>query len=170
VDGQRFEIGGLKGQPDFGYLDPRWLDQLTAARDAFQLTGTRVEKPAARYEWKPNRNAPRAPWPPRGVTLVATFEPPESAKERYQGLRVSVHYELYEGLPVLAKWLTLTNGTSRVVELGSVESEILAVTEQERRRLHVESDFAFAGMDTTHWGPDREYTSQVDYELQAPCC
>ena len=26
LDGRQFEVGGLKGQPDYGYLDPRWLD------------------------------------------------------------------------------------------------------------------------------------------------
>jgi hypothetical protein len=168
LDGQRTEVGGLKGQPDYGYLDPRWLETMTASPKAFQFTGYRIETPEARYACKPRRHASEAPWPPRGAALVAEFTPPPALRARYEGLTVAVHYELYDGLPALAKWVLIANDGPHEVEVRSLDSEILAVTEQERHRLHVESNYAFAGMETTHWGPDLEYTSQVDYELQAP--
>ncbi len=168
LDGQRFEVGGLKGQPDYAYLDPEWLAQMTSAPEAFQLDGWSVGDPAAPFPWTPKRHAPAAPWPPRGLRLTVRFRPPESARARYEGLEVRVHYELYDGLPVLAKWITVRNGTAREVDVNSCDGEVLAVNEADRQRLHVESDYAFSGMETTRWGPDPEYRSQIDYERRMP--
>ncbi len=167
LDGRRFEVGGLKGQPDYAYLDPEWLDRLTNNPEAFQYAGFSTDKPKARYSWEPKRHATDAPWPPLGLTLTANFRPPESLGHKYKGLSVSVHYQIYEGIPVLTKWVSIHNGSEIDVVLETVESEILAVTEQEKHRLHTESDYAFHTMNTTHWGPDREYRSQRDYNYQA---
>ncbi|MCX5672317.1 MAG: alpha-galactosidase [Planctomycetota bacterium] len=166
LDGKRYEVGGLKGQPDYAYLAPAWLEQMTSSPDAFRFTGYATGKPQPRYEWKPKRHAPNVAWPPAGVTLVANFQPPEGLREKYRGLALSVHYELYDGIPVLAKWVTVSNGAGKEVVVGSVETEILAVNEQEKARLHVESNYAFAGMNTTFWGPDPDYKTQIDYEYK----
>ncbi len=168
LDGQRFDVGGLKGQPDYAYLDPTWLGSMTADRGAFQFTGLAKGKPKARYPWRPKRHAPEVPWPPRGVTLTANFQPPESVRERYKGLTVSVCYALYDGIPVLAKWIVVTNGTAKPIVVGSAQVEILAVTESEKPRLHVESNYAFHTMNTTRWVPDPDYKTQVDYNYQSP--
>lgn len=168
LDGQRFEVGGLKGQPDYAYLDPTWLDQLNNNPEAFQCVSYTTGKPAPRYHWQPKRHATPAPWPPRGMKLTACFEPPDSIKEKYDGLKVSIHYEMYEGLPVLAKWVAITNGSAKDTQLGAVENEILAVNEQEKNRLEAFSDYSFHTMNTTDWGPDSEYTTQIDYNYQMP--
>lgn len=165
VNGQRFEVGGLKGQPDHAYLDPAWISALTSDPGAFQFEGWEQGTPDAPYFWEQARHAPETAWPPPGVTLTARFRAPRGPLD---GVRVAVTYVLYDCLPVLVKWVTVTNaGTAEVVVAG-LEGEILAVTEQERHRLHVESNFAFAGMDTTFWGPDSEYVTQVDYEYRTP--
>lgn len=166
VDGRRFEVGGLKGQPDHAYLDRAWLDGMTCDPGAFQLVRWRTSEPAAPYPWTRRRHAPEAAWPPRGLRLTAELRPPDGAG--LDGLTVSVHYEIYEGLPVIMKQLALRNGTSREVVVGAWETEILAVNEAEKSRLHVESDYAFSGVDTTSWGPDPEYLSQVDYHRRTP--
>lgn len=175
LDGRRVEIGGLKGQPDYAYLDPTWLDRMTSSPEAFRFTGYTTGVPEARYSWKPARFSADAPWPPKGITLAATFEPPDSLKAKFNGLKVMLHYALYDGVPLLAKWITVENGGGKPVEIGQVEGEILAVNEQEKPHLYVESNYAFyiAGtgphaLNTTYWGPDADYTSQVDYDLQMP--
>ncbi|MBM3237681.1 alpha-galactosidase [Candidatus Poribacteria bacterium] len=168
LDGHLIEIGGLKGQPDYAYLDPSWLEQMTSNPDAFQLTGYSTSEPKARYHWEHKRHAANVPWPPRGLELTANFQPPENLGEKYKGLTVSVHYEMYEGIPLLCKWVTITNGSGAEIIVEAVESEILAVTEQEQHRLHIESDYAFYSMNTTHWGPDSEYKTQIDYHYQMP--
>jgi hypothetical protein len=168
IDGTLYEIGGLKGQPDYGYLDPAWISQLTTNQNAFHFSGYEIGSPKPRYPWRPNRHSENAAWPPKGIQLRVDFDPPDSLSDRYRGLRVSVHYEMYSGLPTLSKWIEVTNGTDRSVTIDSVTSEVLAVSELEKDRLHVESDYSFAGMNTTYWGPDREYTTQVDYNLESP--
>jgi len=168
LGGQRFEIGGLKGQPDYAYLDPTWLDQLTSNQEAFQFVSYTTGEPEPRYHWEPKRHSTTASWPPRGLKLTACYEPPDSLKEKYDGLTVSIHYEMYEGIPVLAKWITISNETANEVVLDAVESEILAVNEQEKHWLEVFSDYAFHTMNTTDWGPDSEYTTQIDYNYQMP--
>jgi len=168
IDDNRFEIGGLKGQPDYAYLNLTWLDQMTSNPEAFQFVEYNIAKPEKRYYWKPNRHSSNSPWPPKGLKLTVNFKPPESVIEKYKELIVSINYEIYEGIPVLAKWITIQNGSPNSVKIGHIENEILAVTEQEKNRIHVESNYAFAGMNTTHWGPDADYKTQIDYHYQMP--
>jgi len=102
---------------------------------------------------------------------------------------VSVHYELYDHVPVFCKWISVHNNGDDAVTVDRFASEILAVVEAQSwvetregvsqpppRYLHVETDFAFGGMSPSnsnrhvvHWRPDPQYTSQVNYRLQTPC-
>ena len=168
IDGTVYAVGGLAGQPDYAYLDPAWLDSMTSNPESFQYVSHESGIPEANYPWKPTRNAPDAAWPPRGVTFTLHFAPPASLAAKYPGVRVAVHYALYDGVPVIAKWISITNDASMPVTIQSLTCEQLAVTESEKPRLHVESDYAFADMITTTWGPDADYLTQVDYEYRMP--
>jgi len=168
LNGSRFEVGGLKGQPDYAYLDPAWLAEMSTDPNAFQFRSYELGKSQAMYPWTPKRHAPETLWPPSGVTLTVLFAPPENIADKYRDVNVSISYELYDNLPVMAKWVTVAQSGKEEIVLTALEGEILAVTEPEKHRLHVESNFAFAGMDTTFWGPDAEYTSQIDYNFQMP--
>ncbi len=116
---------------------------------------------------------------------------PEALRERaarmayLQNLRVSVYYELYDGIPLLAKWLTVHNDSARTVRIDRFTNETLALVEYtssvESRRgwefpnVHVETDYAFHGMDSAgankavYWQPDPEYATQVNYLRKTPC-
>jgi len=168
LDGQRVEIGGLEGQPDYAYLDLEWLGDMTASPEAFQFVGFSTGEPQARYRWQATRHAPQVPWPPRGVALTLEFEPSETLAGKYGGLRIAVHYEMYQGIPVLSKWVTVANHGGGEVAIDELEAEILAANEHEKPRLHVESNYAFHTMQTTHWTPDAAYLSQQDYQRQSP--
>lgn len=183
LDGKDFDVGGLDGQPNYAYLRPEWLDAMTADPAAFQLTGFDVGKAKERFAWKRVRYAADQPWPPPGVALTLHFAP--SPGSNLGNLAVSVHYEMYDGIPLLCKWFTLDNGSDKAVRLERFTSEILAVTEEDSiaspRRgcdygsLHVESDYSFCGMDTTtgnqttRWTTDPQYLTQVDFQCQTPC-
>ena len=109
----------------------------------------------------------------------------KKASAKLAELTVSVHYEMYEGIPLLCKWLTVHNGSQQTVRLNSFASEILAIVEYESHvenyekwnvpNIHVESDYSFAGMNayvanqTTHWERDSEYMTQVSYPRENPC-
>jgi hypothetical protein len=182
IDGKPFEIGGLIGQEDYAYLKPEWVAGLTAAPGAFQCTGFETGVTEARFPWLRKRYAADLPWPPPGVSLVLHFAPPA---EGPKGITVDVHYELYDGLPVIAKWITVRNAGPAAVRITRFTSEILAVVEDESivdvpdafhppQSIQIESDYAFKGSDATtanrvvQWSPDPAYTTQVNYRLQAP--
>jgi hypothetical protein len=142
INGTKWEIGGLKGQPDRGYLDPKWLARMTNHPNAFQYVGHRLGKPAARYPWQPRFGAPPAAWPPKGTTLSVDFKasPMGSNSNGLAGVTASVHYEIYDGLPVLAKWITLSNGSSSQIMVDKLQTELLAAAPDQRRRVLVEPD------------------------------
>jgi len=74
IDGRRFEIGGLKGQPNYAFLRPEWVAQLRADPTAFRYVGHAVGVPQERMAWKQVRHhAPDVQWPPSGVTLRLDF-------------------------------------------------------------------------------------------------
>lgn len=127
--------------------------------------------------------------PPRchmlGVTVHGA-EPPAQLAARDDLPAVQVHYEIYDGLPLISKWLTISNGTTGSVRLNRLVSEILAVVETESivddapawltpQNLIVETDYTFGGMSGpnhsagVHWGPDPLYPTQVNYNRRTPC-
>lgn len=190
IDGKRLEVGGLQGQPNYAFLRPEWESQLKARPEAFRYVGHQVGVPQERMAWKRVRHhAPGVQWPPRGVSLRLDFEAPASPapESSLRGLRISVHYELYDGLPCYSKWLTLSNGTDRVVTLNRFSSEVLAAVERVSEvdeltvgltppNFHVETDLSFGGMTAAganrrsyRWLPDPEFQSQVNYEKKTPC-
>lgn len=105
------------------------------------------------------------------------------------GVRVSIRYELYDGIPLIGKRVTVRNAGQEAFELDHLTTEILAVVETtnwvERRddaiiptpdHFHVETDYAFGGFvhenaqtQIVHWRPDPEFHTQVNYLKQTPC-
>lgn len=190
INGQQVAVGGLSGQPNYAYLLQEWVDEMKADENAMQFTGFTVGEPVERFPWKRVRHHGRdVAWPPAGVHLRMDYRMPESQNSQAEGVSVSVHYELYDGLPVISKWLTVHNPMRESITLDRFTSELLAVVEYasyvEAREgvalprpqsLHVETDFAFGGMTAenanrhvVHWREDPQYTSQVNYLKKTPC-
>lgn len=181
IDGQRYEIGGLHGQVEYGYLLTRWIDSLTSNPNAFQFESFQVAKTKERFPWKRKRYSADLPWPPPGASLKLNFQPPS---DKLKTLAVTIHYEMYEGIPLLSKWFTIHNGSNKQLTLNTFVNEILAVVEYEslvttphrweHPNIHVESDYAFHGDDpktadkTTYWDADPQYRTQVNYLRQTP--
>lgn len=185
INGKQWDIGGLVGQIERGYLLLEWIDSLTSDPHSLQFSGFDVGPTHERFPWKPKRWSANLPWPPPGVSLTLNFEIPQSDSPR---VKVAVHYEMYDGVPLLAKWISVSNQDGRPVRLNSFTNEILAAVEQQSsvggslqelpkpQYLYVESEYAFngsmeAGLSdrTVHWRTDTSYTSQVNYGLQTPC-
>jgi len=162
IDGHEYEVGGLKGQIDYAYLDREWIADLTSDENAFQYREYRVGETEIRYPWVKRRSTTPSAYPPEGTMLTVAFSPPPSV----DSIQVCVHYELYQGIPVLSKWITVHNEGQKPIQLDALSCEILAVTEQEKHRLHVESDYAFSAVETTLWGPDEDYMTQVNHHLR----
>ena len=64
LDGKSYDIGGLVGQPQQGYLLPEWIDAMKAAPGGFQCVGFEVGTVQAPFEWRRKRHAADLPWPP----------------------------------------------------------------------------------------------------------
>ena len=183
LDNRKYKIGGLEGQPDQAYILSGWLDTLTADPAAFRFISFEKGETQARFPYARKRWGANLPWPPPGKSLVLHFAPPPSPAP--QGITVDVHYEIYDGLPVLAKWATVANSGTKPVRLNTFVSETLAVVEPEisvdsvdqwdRPNLVIASDYSFKGMSPksanriAHWIEDPAFTSQVNYELKTPC-
>jgi len=184
IDGQEFKVGGLRGQPDRAYLLPEWTANLTNDPAAFQWVSFSVGKPESPIVWKRKRHSADLPWPPPGTSLALHFRGPTEAT---RGITVTVHHELYDGLPVLGKWLTVSNGTANAITLDRFSSERLAVVEAESAvdertdiawrtpAITVFSDYMFKGMDivtgnqVASWRTDPEFKTQVSYNHNTPC-
>jgi hypothetical protein len=187
LNGTNFDVGGLVGQPIDNYINAEWLDNLTAEPSAFHYTGMKTDTPDERIVWRKRKEwLPNDPaWPPAGAALILTFAAPTSLG----AITVEVHYELYDGLPLLSKWFVLRNDSSRPIVLNSMLVEELAVVEPESmvggsaadfsgayRSLDVFSDYAFGGAmnpavdaPAVHWTNDPAYGTQVHYAKQTPC-
>lgn len=128
------------------------------------------------------------------VGFYGAFDPtgqdvPDKVSNPLRNLRVSVHYEIYDGIPAFSKWITVTNGTGKAVNLDRFNAETLSVVEYDNqvevrdgvevrppRVLHLETDMAFGGMTqrnanrhTVHWKIDKSYANQVNWAKQTPC-
>ncbi|MFN5364896.1 MAG: alpha-galactosidase, partial [Bacteroidota bacterium] len=186
LNGKSYNIGGLYGQKQQGYLLPEWVDALAGKPEDFQLASWEVKKISPRINWKRNRWASNQ-MDATGVELVFQFE---HASASLEGLKVFVHYELYDYLPLICKWVTITNenssGKSFVVD--KIVNEILAAHEEESavvghpdrmkkpHGIYIESNYCFNNAmraelsdQSTHWIIDSSYTSQVNYDYNTPC-
>lgn len=184
LDGTNFDVGGLEGQPVHNYIETDWIDTLKANPAAYRFTGFKTGVTKERFPWKKHLEwMPRnLPWPPPGVSLTLEFSPPTNTQH---SVTIQVHYELFDGIPLLSKWITIHNGSSNPVCINTFTSEILAAVEQdsvvdptpsyERPRIWVETDYSFCGMSgpnhspAVFWEPDPLYTTQVNYERKTPC-
>ncbi len=186
IDGVSFDIGGLQGQPNYAYLLDAWKDDLTTDPNAWRFAGYEVGEPVARFPWKRVRHSADLSWPPPGASLTMKYTAPEhDVASPLTGVTVVIHYEMYQGIPLMCKWLTIHNGADQPIRLNRFTSEILAMVEYESHvenyqrwnvpNIHVESDYAFGGMNglvanhTTYWERDPEYLTQVSYPRENPC-
>jgi hypothetical protein len=179
LDGQKYEVGGLQGQVEYAYLQAGSIDSLSNNPNSFQFSSYEIGAIKERFAWK--RYSAQSTWPPVGKSLTLFFVPPG---DKLKGLKLSINYEIYQGIPLLAKWLSIHNGSDKPVRLNTFTSEILAVVEYESLvgepnrwnypNIHVESDYEFGGDDsknanrTANWVADPQYSTQVNYKRKTP--
>lgn len=184
IDGKEYNVGGLKGQKENAYLLSEWLDTMEAGNEDFLLVKHSVSDIIPFINWKPSSwgmNKKQA----TGKQLVFEYASPLSA---LKNVIVKVHYELYDGLPVIVKWVSVENKSSTTFKLDRVVNEVLGLVEEEsavvgspeqmkkQHGIYVETNYAFNNAmrydisdQTTHWKTDSLYTSQVNYDYKTPC-
>ena len=175
IDGKDYPLGGLSGVEERGYMLPEWIDGMHPLENSFRVVDWTVTDLKPRMEWNRKRWALVKEWNPTGKELTITLEGPGDLK----GVKVDLHYEIYDGAPIIGKWLIVRNETGRAIMLDKFTLEELAFVEYESDvdhvpassagSIHVESDWAQVSCGTTFWGTDPKYTSQVNYGLQTQC-
>jgi hypothetical protein len=188
INGKTLNIGGLKGQPVNNYLRDKWIKSLIAdSLSPFLLSGYKTGEIEKRFEWKKRSEwmAQDAAWPPKGKRVDFTYKAKENRPEA-AGVEVIVHYEIYDGIPLISKWITVNNNSVENIILNSFSSEILALTEEESAvgdkknwilpNMYVETDYAFGGSMSSEscyeksvwWVPDPEFRTIVNYNRIQP--
>ncbi|MCP4454492.1 MAG: alpha-galactosidase [Planctomycetes bacterium] len=167
LDGVNYNVGGLVYAGNQSYIRDVFLDELGYDPTSFHIVGLAVGETEERFPWKRVRPSADLPWPAPGVSLRLDFAAPD---ERYAGLVLSVHYELYDHVPILSKWFTITNRSSKAVNVDDFDTEILAVMHQSQ--VYCETDYACGGEGAVsanravHW----DYDSQRSTERQREIC
>jgi len=185
ISGKLYRVGGLYGQTEKAYLKSDWVDGLKSNDADFQFKHYAVSAIKPYINWKLTNRWALNKQQATGKMLTFYFE---SASPALKGVLVKVNYELYDGLPLLCKWLSIENKSAKKITVDRVIHEILATVEEESsvigsvnkmkipHALHIESNYAFNNASnahlsdqTSHWKADTSYTSQVNYSLNTPC-
>lgn len=185
IDGKDYNVGGLYGQRENAYLLPEWVDDFKDSSSDFHFVKYTTGKIKPQLAWKPASKNFHNTKTATGVELSFNYA---SSLPYFKGLSVTVHYELYDGIPLIVKWLSVENKGTQTYKLNRVVNEILAFTEEEsavvgtpeqmkkQHGIYVETNYAFNNAmrydisdQTTHWKADSSYTSQVNYNYQTPC-
>jgi len=184
INGKPVNIGGLYGQKEKAYLLKEWVNDLKAHEQDFQYKGFTVSQSIQTYvKWHPRLWA-RNKQLPTGKTLTFIY----SGSDQLKDLTVKVNYEIYDGIPLICKWISVENKSKESIRIDNAVNEILATPEEESavvgkvdqmkipHSIYIESNYAFNNAmkadlsdQTTHWKADSTYTSQVNYDYNTPC-
>lgn len=179
INNKNYEIGGLEGQKEYAYFLDDWIPNLKKKEDSFELIDFYHNPIKKRFEWKQVRYAQNRQWPPAGEELVFKY-----IHRDLSDLEVYVHYEMYDGIPLLSKWVEVKNMSKNTYRINTISTEVLALVETESNpqgnmeyelpNVYFESDYTFSAMNpkagnkTIRFYPDPQYSSQVDYLSQNP--
>ena len=141
LSGAAFRIGGCLGDPA-GHSElwqtESYLANLTADPGALVYKNHSTSAPEALFPWEPRRSAAKVEWPPRGVHLRVHFVP----RAAPAGVVVCVHFELYDDLPVLRKWVSVHHEGSGKVVVDSLFYEFLRAPNGAPERMTVQLEQA----------------------------
>jgi len=132
INGDTLRVGGLTGQPVKNYLAREWISGLKAdSLSPFKLSGYQTGEITARFEWKkrPEWMAKDMPWPPHGKRVDFTYLP-ENISDTALKYTVIVHYEIYDGLPLICKWITVSNASEKEIVIDGYVKDHPVVIER----------------------------------------
>ena len=185
INGKEYNIGGLYGQKEKAYLLPEWLENFTKGENDFQFVSYEINELKPFIAWKAGSWWASNKKHPAGKVISFSY------RNNLPGLKdvvINVHYALYDGLPLIAKWVTVENKGTIPFKIDRVKNEVLAMVEEEsavvgkaevmkkQQGIYVETNYAFNNAmrydisdQTLHWKTDSSYTSQVNYNYTTPC-
>ena len=183
-NGTSYNVGGLSGQKEKAYLRLEVENNLQKKDSDFVFTNYSISEIKPFINWKPNTWLTN-PNQAKGKTVTLHFI---SNLPALKNILVQVHYELYDGLPLMTKWVSIENKSNASIKINRVVNEVLGLVEEEsavvgkpeemkkQHGIYFETNYAFNNAmrydisdQTTHWKTDLKYTSQVNYNFETPC-
>ena len=183
-NGTSYNVGGLSGQKEKAYLRLEVENNLQKKDSDFVFTNYRISDIKPFINWKPTTWLTN-PNQAKGKTVTLEFI---SNLPALKNIMVQVHYELYDGLPLMTKWVSVENKSNASIKINRVVNEVLGLVEEEsavvgkpeemkkQHGIYFETNYAFNNAmrydisdQTTHWKTDLSYTSQVNYNFETPC-
>ena len=126
IDGKKWHIGGLAGQPERGYLKEDWIDEMVTIPESFLVEDFEI-KPVdetikwARSRWALNKEAAT------GQEIIFTLRGDKELKD----VTLKVHFAVYDRIPVIRKWMEVENNSAKPVNIDCFKLEKLAFAEPE---------------------------------------
>ena len=143
IDGVHYTLGGLyiadvpsttgeNFQGQHAFLNRTGLaTRLRVRPNAWTYASHHVSTPEADLPWVPGRrhSPTTVSWPPRGQRLSVRFQPPKGSPTKLQSLNITLVYELYDGAPMLSKWMEITASPDATAPLlvDAITTELLAL-------------------------------------------
>ena len=184
LNGQSYNVGGLSGQKEKAYLKLNVEKFLQKKDSDFVFTNYSISEIKPFINWKPNTWLTHSNQA-TGKTVTLHFI---SNLPALKNILVQVHYEIYDGLPLITKWVSVENKSNISIKMNRVVNEVLGLVEEEsavvgkpeemkkQHGIYFETNYAFNNAmrydisdQTTHWKTDSSYTSQVNYNFETPC-
>ena len=184
IDQISYKVGGLHGQKEKAYLKFESINTLQKADSDFVFSKYSIGKIEPFIKWNPTTWLGNVKQP-SGASIE--FEYTSNLTE-LKNIIVKVHYEIYDGIPLITKWVSIQNNSNKAIKINRVVNEVLGLVEEEsavvgkpeemkkQHGIYVETNYAFNNAmrydisdQTTHWKTDLAYTSQVNYNYETPC-
>ena len=184
IDQITYKVGGLSGQKEKAYLQIDQIKNLQKADSDFVFSKYTIGKIEPFIKWKPTTWLGNAKQP-TGARIDFEYVSPIAA---LKNIIIKVHYEIYDGIPLITKWISIQNNSNKSIKINRVVNEVLGLVEEEsavvgkpeemkkQHGIYVETNYAFNNAmrydisdQTTHWKIDLAYTSQVNYNYETPC-
>ncbi len=182
LNNKDYFVGGLYGQKENAYTLSEWVDSLKKSTTGFHFI---------KYETsdiQPFINSKFDYWASNKKQATGKMITFLYQSQELNNINIKVHYEIYDGIPVICKWLSVENQSRNPLKINRVINEILAVVEEQSAvvgspdkmakpaSIYVETNYAYNNAmrydlsdQTTHWKIDSTYTSQVNYDFNTPC-
>jgi hypothetical protein len=127
IDGKTYNIGGLYGQKEHAYLLTEWIEKLESKSNDFQYKTFKIKPLTPHVNFK-SRTWAMNQQNPKGKELELCFE---SNLPELKGVLVSVHYEIFDNIPTICKWVSVENKGDKSLKINQLVNEILATPEEE---------------------------------------
>jgi len=183
-DQKIYKVGGLSGQKEKAYLKLEILQNLHKNDSDFVFSKYTIAAIEPFIRWKPTTWVSNGKQP-SGASIEFEYTSPLAS---LKDIVIKVHYELYDGIPLITKWVSIDNHSNKSIKINRVVNEILGLVEEEsavvgkpeemkkQHGIYFETNYAFNNAmrydisdQTTHWKTDLNYTSQVNYNYETTC-